>query len=271
MRKLKLISFSLILAASTAATAQSVETVLEGGKAVAAKSSRGLLSGILGCSAAGSKQVIGAAGGGAVGGLLGGRIAGKGSRTLGTIAGATTGAAVGSALGCKLQRNDQARAEQATQRALASNQPQSWRNAETGASGQVDVLAAPPNSTLGDLKLASQVQPATTYQKVAANYVATSQANIRSAPSLAAPIIGQLAAGQRVWVPASTGATVWMLVADNGVGKGYVAAALLKQTVGASAGCKLVKQTVSVPGSTSETENLEACKGDDGNWVLKRV
>jgi hypothetical protein len=56
-----------------------------------------------------------------VGGVLGNRIAGRGNRTLGTLLGGALGAAGGSALGCKLQKNDQAKAERAMEEALAKD------------------------------------------------------------------------------------------------------------------------------------------------------
>ena len=271
MNELKLLSLALAMTGASATTAQNVGTVLGSGKAVAAKSGGGFLSGIFGCSASGGKQVIRAAGGGAVGGFLGNRIAGKGSRTMGTVVGAATGAAVGSALGCRLQRNDQAKAERAMEQAVATNKSQSWSNPETGASGRVDVQGSTSGTDLAGLKFASQVEPVESYSKIGANYTANSTANVRSAPSLQGEVIGQLSYGQSVWVPASAAGTAWMLVSRDGVGQGYVSSALLQRSSGPAAGCKLVTQTVTTGGDDTATENLEACRDGQGNWVLKRV
>lgn len=241
------------------------------GKAGQAGSGSGFLGGIFGCNASGSKQVIGAAGGGAVGGFLGNRIAGKGSRTLGTVAGAAVGAAAGSAIGCKLQRSDQAKAERAAQQAAATNKSQSWTNEETGASGRVDVASGESGVSLDRMTLEPSVQPADGYSRVGRYFVATSNANIRNLPSLDGQILGQLTAGQRVWVPASATGTDWLLIANGTTGQGYVSSSLLRTTATARAGCKLIKQSVSTPDSPTESENLEACRSADGNWVLRRV
>jgi surface antigen len=233
----------------------------------------GFLSGIFGCQADGNKQTIGAVAGGAIGGLLGNRIAGRGSRTLGTIIGGALGAAGGSALGCKLQKNDQAKAERAMEDAVTSGKDQAWKSDETGATGKVEVgQAALTGAGLADLKLASGVDPADGYNKVGGTYISTADANIRSAPNVSGKVLGRLANGQRVWVPASVQGAPWFLISDKNVGQGYVSNALLKREASATASnCKMVKQTVDVPGSGSTSETYQACKGSDGQWAMTRV
>ena len=98
-------------------------------------------------------------------------------------------------------------------------------------------------------------------------------ANIRSAPNTNSKIVGRLAGGQNVWVPASVQDAPWMLIANNGVGQGYVSTQLLKRAAAqqSASGCKSIRQTISVPGAAAESENLQACKGADGQWVMTRV
>ena len=228
----------------------------------------GLLGNIFGCSSGGNSQIIGAVAGGALGGLIGSKVKG----TVGTLLGGALGAAAGSAIGCKLQKNDRMRAERAAQAAVASNQSQTWRNDETGASGRVEVAAA--NSVaLGDIKFASGVEPAAGFTKVADSYTATSAANIRSAPGTTGTVLGKLAPGQRVYVPASVKCQPWMLVAEGGVGQGYVSTPLLRRAtaVASASNCKIVKQSVAVPGESEATESYHACKGKDGQWTMTRV
>jgi surface antigen len=201
----------------------------------------GLLGNIFGCSEGGNKQIIGAIAGGAVGGLIGSKIKG----TVGTILGGALGAAAGSALGCKLQKNDRMRAERATQAAIASGKSQEWQNTETGASGKVEV-ANSTGSTLGDLKFADGVEPATL-------------------------VLAKLTPGQRVWVPASVTGSPWMLVSDGGVAQGYVSSPLLQKSVAVASSCKIVKQNVSVPGEAEQSETYQACKDKSGAWVMTRV
>ena len=109
----------------------------------------GFLGGVFNCGSSGNKQEIGTAAGGVIGGLLGNRIAGRGSRTLGTIIGGALGAAAGSALGCKLQKNDQMKAERALENAVASGEDQSWQSDESGASGTVKVSQSASGASLG--------------------------------------------------------------------------------------------------------------------------
>jgi surface antigen len=208
----------------------------------------GLLGGIFGCDASGNKQTIGTVAGGALGAVLGNRIAGSGSRTLGTVIGGALGAVGGSLLGCKLQKNDRDRAERAAEKAVQTGQSQDWKNEETG------------------------VEPASGYTKVADSFTTTGSANIRSAPGTGATVLGKLAAGQRVWVPAAVKGQPWMLISDGGVGQGYVSAPLLKRATNvAAANCKMVTQTVSVPGEAEQAETYHACKGKDGQWTMTRV
>ena len=235
----------------------------------------GFLGGILGCSADGNKQGLAAIIGGAAGAFLGNRIAGRGSRTLGTLLGGALGAAAGSAIGCKLQKNDRDKAEVAAQRALDTGESQSWSNEETGASGRYDVAdssSGTSGSALGSLRFADGVEPAGSFARIADSYTARTAANVRAAPNATAALRGTLPAGQRVWVPAQVRGQPWMLVSENGVAQGYVSAPLLtKATSVAASNCKLVTQTVSLPGEAEQAETYQACKGKDGAWTMTKV
>jgi surface antigen len=231
---------------------------------------RGFLSGIFGCTASGNKQTIGTVAGGVLGGFLGNRIAGRGSRVIGTVLGGALGAAAGSALGCKMQRSDQAKAERATEEAIATGKDQSWENPETGASGKVEVGAN--GTALNGIKFAKGIEPAESYSKIGGAFVSTANANVRSGPGTASNVVSTLPTGTRVWVPASVTGSPWMLISDGGVGQGYVSNALLKKvSTETASNCKMVKQTVSLPGNKDETETMQACKGADGQWVMTRV
>lgn len=253
-------------AQSTPSVPAAVSAVSDNGTA---RSGGGFLSGIFGCPADGDKQKIGAIAGGVLGGVLGNRIGGRGSRTLGTLLGGAMGAAAGSWLGCKLQRSDQEKAERALENAVVSGENQSWTSPETGASGSVTPVSAPG---LSDLRFADGVEPADGYAKIGGAFVSTGTVNVRSMPSTQGRVLGQLAPGQRIWVPAAVQGQPWVLISDNGVAQGYVSRSLLRQESTATASnCKLVKQTISVPGAADETETLQACKDASGQWVMTRV
>lgn len=234
--------------------------------------SGGFLGGIFGCSADGNKQGTAAVIGGLAGAFLGNRIAGRGSRALGTLLGGAVGAAAGSAVGCKLQKNDRDKAEAAAQRAFETGQSQTWTNEETGASGRFDIANSASASGVSGLKFADGVDLAGSYDKIGNSYTTRAAANVRAAPNSSAKIRGTLPAGQALWIPAQVKGQPWMLISENGVAQGYVHNTLLTKTVStAAANCKLVTQSVSVPGEAEQSETYQACKGSDGAWTMTRV
>lgn len=252
----------------TTATSVNNAQAEDGGRKVAG------IGGIFGCSADGSKQEIGAVAGGLLGGFLGNRIAGRGNRVIGTVLGGALGAAAGSAVGCKLQKHDREKAERAVEQAVLTGNDQSWSNPETGASGSVTVDEDLARAGLADLKMARGVEPASGYSSINAAYVASGNINVRAAPGTNAAVLARLAPGQRVWVPAQVTGQPWYLISDGGVAQGYVSAPLMKRAVAAQIAannCKLVTQTVNVPGEGTQSEKLQACKGADGNWSMTRV
>ena len=224
--------------------------------------------GIFGCAVSGNKQGGGALVGGLFGSFLGNRIAGRGNRTFGTLVGGLIGAASGSAIGCGLQKQDQAKAEQAMQDALAKGESQNWQSDSTGASGQVDVMQEPG---LAGLKFAAGVEPWSGYQQIGAAFVSTGLTNVRARPGMDGRIVGQLPQGVRIWVPAAAEGTSWYLVSQNGVAWGYVASSVLQRVSDGTSGCKLVRQTVNLPNTGSQSETYQACQDPAGQWVLSRV
>lgn len=232
------------------------------------------VGGIFGCSAGGDKQEIGAVAGGLLGGFLGNRIAGRGNRVLGTVLGGALGAAAGSAVGCKLQKNDREKAERAVQDAVLTGNDQSWSNPETGASGIVEVEDGESGAALADVRFGNGIDPVERFSSVNAAYVATGNVNVRQSPSTSAPVRGRLVMGKRVWIPAQVAGQQWYLVSDGGVAQGYVSAPLMKRAVAtqmAANNCRVVTQTVNVPGQGEQSEKMQACKGSDGNWSMTRV
>jgi surface antigen len=232
----------------------------------------GFLGNVFGCSASGNKQIIGAGGGAVLGGLLGNQIAGRGSRALGTILGGVLGSAAGSWLGCKLQRNDQVKAQRAVERAAVEGKDQTWSSDESGASGDVKVSQGTTRTDLSGITLASGVEPATAYDGTSGAYVATTTANVRSAPSTNGKILSRIPSGSQIWVPAGVKNAPWLLVSQDGVGQGYVSAPLLrKATTTVASRCRMIEHTVHTPGADAETEKLQACPDASGKWVMTRT
>ena len=176
-----------------------------------------------------------------------------------------------------MQKDDREKAERAVQDAVLTGNDQSWTNPETGASGTVEVADAGGSTSgaaLADVQFRDGIDPVDRFTSVNAAYVATANVNIRQAPTTAAPIRGRIASGQRVWIPARVANQQWYLVSDGGVAQGYVSAPLMKPAVAtqiAANNCRVVTQTVNVPGQGEASEKMQACKGSDGNWSMTRV
>lgn len=96
----------------------------------------GLMGGGTGVNKQEVGTLVGAIGGGVIGSTMG---SGKG-RTAATIGGALLGGMLGSSLGAQLDKEDVAKANYTSQRALETAQPGQtlpWKNSQTGNSGSV--------------------------------------------------------------------------------------------------------------------------------------
>lgn len=225
-------------------------------------------AGVFGCDAPGSKQKIGAAAGAVVGGVVGNRVI-KGKRVLGTIVGGAAGAAAGSWLGCKLQMNDQKKARQAAERAAAEDKEQQWSNKETGATGSASVVSS---NGLDGLRFPQPVLPYSQYDNRAGIFGTNGRVNLRAAPTTSADIVGTIASGEEVSVVAGALNSPWLLVAENGVARGYVSAPLMVQRSGAAAsGCKLIRQVIATSSAEKSTQNLQACPDGKGGWAINGI
>lgn len=239
------------------------------------------LSSIFGCSAGGNKQAGGAVIGGLVGGVLGNNVA-KNERGLGTVLGAAAGAAAGSYIGCRMQRGDQQKAQAATQYALDRGGSQSWSNPDTGASGDVRVVSTSNGGgggggqpvSLSGLRFANGVEPASGYESDGGRYTAPGTVNIRGTPSTSGAIVGKMSAGQSFDALARVKGSNWLLAGQNGTAIGYVSDTVVRPSGGQSyAGgnsvCRTFDQTIRTRDGAPQTERYTACKGADGQWVVR--
>ncbi len=221
--------------------------------------------GIFGCDAPGSKQKIGAAAGAVVGGVVGNKVI-KGKRVLGTVIGGAAGAAAGSWLGCKLQMNDQKKAQKAAEKAAAEDKEQQWSNAQSGASGRASVVQ---NASLSGIRFPQNVTPYSRYDNRAGTFAANIRVNLRAAPTTSSEILGSLTSGEAVQVVAGASDTPWLLVAENGVARGYVSAPLVTRLSGSIAsGCKLIRQEIDTPSDGKSVQDLQACPDGNGGWAI---
>jgi surface antigen len=196
-------------------------------------------AGVFSCDASGGKQEGGAAVGAIIGGIIGNQLA-KRERGAGTVVGAGLGAAIGSSIGCKMQEEDQRRAEAALDEALATGQPASWRNPKSGAYGEIRVL---PVGSSG-------------------RWYAPGTVNIRATPSTRARVVGQLTAGEMF--DASSYSSAWLQVNGGFVSKSVVRAA-------SRDGCETIEQTAYTKKYGRETERYRACRKPGGAWQLTKI
>jgi len=197
-------------------------------------------AGVFSCDSAGGKQEGGAVIGAIIGGVIGNQVA-KGERGAGTVVGAGIGAAIGSSIGCKMQEEDQRRAEAALNETLATGRPTSWRNPNSGAYGDIRVL---PTANSG-------------------YWYAPGNVNVRARPSTSGRVVGQLAGGE------SFGGAIynsgWLKVSGGYVSRSVVRAAPRED------GCQLLEQTVYTKKYGRETERYRACRKPNGDWKVRKI
>jgi surface antigen len=198
-------------------------------------------AGVFGCDAEGGKQEGGAVIGAIIGGVIGNQVA-KGERGAGTVIGAGVGAAIGSSLGCKMQEEDQRRAEVALEEALRTGRPASWRNPKSGAYGEIRVL---PVANGG-------------------RWVAPGTVNVRGGPSTSARVVGQFAAGETF--DATPYNSRWLALS----GGGYVSRSVVRAAPAAD-GCQTVEQTAYTKKYGRETERYRACRKPGGAWDISKI
>ena len=196
------------------------------------------LSSIFSCNTPGNRQGTGAVVGALVGGLAGNQIADNDRRS-GTVIGALVGAAAGSMIGCKMQTQDQQRAQYVTQQALASGASQSWSNPQTGASGRVDIVNTynygggyqggyqgnngyNSRPTINTVRYAQGVEQPREFQPSEGVYSANGNVAIRSGPSKRARQVGSLRNGETFDGLVRVEGTDWVLAGRDGLAVGYV-------------------------------------------------
>lgn len=197
-------------------------------------------AGVFGCDAAGGKQEGGAVIGAIIGGVIGNQVA-KGERGAGTVVGAGLGAAIGSSIGCKMQEEDQRRAEAALDKALATGQPARWRNPNSGAYGEIRVL---PTAGSGF-------------------WYAPNTVNVRAAPSTRGRVVGRLAGGETF---GGTSYNSGWLRVDGG----YVAKSVVRPAPRQD-GCEILEQTAYTKKYGRETERYRACRKPGGAWDVRKI
>ncbi|MDP1630766.1 MAG: SH3 domain-containing protein [Caulobacter sp.] len=233
-------------------------------------------AGVFGCDSGGGKQEGAAVIGALIGGVVGNKLV-KGERGAGTVVGAGIGAAIGSSIGCKMQEEDQRRAEAALDEALATGRPVAWKNPNSGANGEIRVLASNGYGDgygqpvqLSNVAFARDVQPQRYWVGGGGTWYAARNVNLRAGPTTRSRVVGQLAGGQNFEVLAKVQGQPWLLVGRDGYGVGYVSESVVSPVV-RNDGCQTVEQTLYTKKYGRETERYRACRQSGGGWDLTKI
>lgn len=221
--------------------------------------------------------------GGTIGGVLGQVLGKKGDKTVTTVIGAGLGAFIGSRIGKALSKRDRQTMATATQKAVATGQPQSWTGEK--ASGSTALVSSERRSSdMAVPVLKDKVTKLPPLDFINANYVAATKANVLGGPGTEYRAVGALKKNDVVTVTGKVQNAPWYLVSQNGIGTGFVAEKALKATTAAPTEvadatgtvenlqtqvkrtCRTVKQTVTIKGK-EESENVTACQTANG-WEV---
>jgi uncharacterized protein YgiM (DUF1202 family) len=228
--------------------------------------------------------------GAGVGALIGSQIGGGKGKIAAVAVGALAGAWLGGEVAGRLTRSDQEGIAQTTGTALETGEPQTWTNPDTGVQTRVSVkdrtVERAPVQSQG-LRSRPWETPPLRYEN--AWYRASSNSNVRSGPGTDYTIMGTLRRGERVVVVGRVRDADWYMVADAGLGEGFVHGSLLEREGGRATGvgalqaqarsaatgptgeeraCSIITQQITLPDGTSEARDMRACKGPDGTWEV---
>jgi len=238
----------------------------------------------------GTSQLFGRLLGAGVGALIGSQVGGGKGKLAAVAVGALAGAWLGGELAGRLTQSDQQGIAQTTNTALETGQTQSWTNPDTGVQTRVAVkdrtVERAPIESQG-LKSRPWETPPMRYEN--AWYRATRDSNVRSGPGTDYAVMGTLRRGERTVVVGRVQDGDWVMVADGGLGSGYVHGSLLERErapsgdgsallaqaqaapaarAGGERACSIINQQITLPDGTTEDRDMRACQRPDGSWEV---
>ena len=236
-----------------------------------------------------NSQLFGRLLGAGVGALLGSQVGGGKGKLAAVAVGALAGAWLGGEIAGRLTQSDQQGIAQTTNTALDTGQTQTWTNPDTG----VQTTVAVKDRTVERAPLQSEglePRPWETPPLVYENawYRATRDSNVRSGPGTQYAVMDTLRRGQQVAVVGRVQGQDWFMVADGGLGSGYVHGSLLERERAQPGGgnalqaqarsaaprvagertCSIINQRVTLPDGTAEDRDMRACQRPDGTWEV---
>lgn len=233
-----------------------------------------------------SGEVVGGGIGGAIGGLIGNHL-GKGrGKVIATLLGVGAGAFVGARIGKGLSKRDKEQVSTSTSETLATGQSRTWTGNKAGVRGKTELAATDRRKAAVEVPvLKERVTTLPPLDFINANYITVRKESVRGGPGLDYRRVADLKKGDIVSVTGKVQSQPWYLVAQNGVGVGFVQEASVKptaeqptQTANISGTvetkttqmertCRTVKQTV-VQNGSEQTENVTACQTANGWEVI---
>lgn len=236
-----------------------------------------------------TEENIGKAVGAAAGALLGSQV-GEGKGKLAAVAlGTLAGFWLGGEVGKRLTQRDQVGIAETTQVALDTGRTQTWKNPETGVYTRVSV-DAPSGPDVRQARVRSTLDEVPPLEMINAYYTATSTVNMRSGPGTEYRVVRQVREGEQVPVVGKVIGSDWYLIAEGGVGNGFIYGPVLtrsrsqpesdnairgamdrgdrpRQYVADMDQCRDITQEVVLPDGTSREHTFTACRQPDGSWV----
>ncbi|MEQ8813120.1 MAG: SH3 domain-containing protein [Thalassobaculum sp.] len=231
-----------------------------------------------------TNEDIGRVLGGVGGALVGSQFGGGSGKLVAVAAGAIGGMFLGGVIGKQLDPSDRQGIAETRQQALDTGQPVTWNNPDSGVQSTARVVETsyrpvPAERSTDSEDLVWRVPP---LQLIGGDYVATTTSNVRGGPGTEYGVMDQLKDGEPVYVVGKVVEADWMMVARNGIGRGFVHADLLRPADVATrvdrplsnanlAGvreCSILEQEVRLADGTSETKRARACRSADGSWEL---
>ncbi len=231
-----------------------------------------------------TNEDIGRVLGGVGGALVGSQFGGGTGKLVAVAAGAIGGMFLGGEIGKRLDPADRQGIAETRQQALDSGQTVSWNNPDSGvqSTARVTETAYRPVPETRGAKGSDVVWRVPPLQLIGGDYVATATSNVRGGPGTEYGVMDQLKDGEPVYVVGKVVDADWMMVARNGIGRGFVHADLLRPADAAArvqrplstaqvAGvreCSILEQEVRLRDGTTEARRARACRTADGSWEL---
>ena len=231
-----------------------------------------------------TNEDIGRVLGGVGGAIVGSQFGGGSGKWVAAAVGAAGGFFVGGEIGKYLDQRDRQGLAESRQQALDSGEPVTWNNPDTGVQSTARVTETsyrpvPTANSGGAQDVLWRVPP---LQLIGSDYEATATSNVRGGPGTEYAVMGQLNAGEPVHVVGKVVDADWLMVARNGIGRGFVHADLLRPAqvraridrplstaeLDGIRECSILEQQVRLADGTSETRRARACRSTDGSWEL---